>query len=101
MAIEAKIVTKNSVKTINLPDDPSDRDLMDALNCEGDLVHRADIGNWEVWKGTDSSDRTLVIGTSPYIGQLPKQRKTCTLNEIQAQNLVSSVDQLLADLASK
>ena len=100
MTIEAKIVSNDLVHTVSLPDDPSDQDLLNALNSGGDLVHLADIGDWEVWRGSDSGHRTLVIGTSPYTGQFPKQRKSCTFSEIQVQNLVRSVDQLLADLSS-
>lgn len=101
MMIKAKIVSDRSVATVDLRDDPSDKDLLDALGSRGDIVHRATVGDWDVLRGSDVGGRTLVIGNSPYLGEAPKTRKSCTLSDDQSQNLVKTIEDLLASMASK
>jgi hypothetical protein len=91
MSIDAKrIDAAGDVITIQLPDDPSDVDLIKVLGGKGDLVTRGWIKEWEVL--TADGTTTLVVGRPPPISSAPKRRTSCNLTDSQVMKLVKLVN---------
>lgn len=93
MPINAKIVdAAGEVKTIKLPDNPSDEDLIRALGAKGYLVaHRAWAGGYEVLGTIDGNGATLIVGLPPHMNGPPTLRTSCNLTDDQAKGLVKLV----------
>ncbi|WP_104822844.1 hypothetical protein [Rhizobium sp. NXC24] len=92
MPIEAKIVDgAKNVKTVTLPDDPSDREMIDAIGGGPgvDIHHLSQSGDYEVLRLTGGVDK-LVIGKAPQISAPVKKRITCTISDAHAVNLAAS-----------
>ena len=95
MSIDAKrIDAAGIVSTIQLPDDPSDAQLSDALGGVGSLVTHCQIGGLDVLTTRAVGSSTLVVGQPPYVGATPARRRSCILTDVQATNLVKLVNEI-------
>jgi hypothetical protein len=93
MTIEAKLISAaGTVSTVQLPDDPSDAELMSAIGVSGDFATLGVIRGWEVFGGADTARPFLVIGKAPDNVGRPQGRATCTLKDGQASLIASLVE---------
>lgn len=99
--IKAKLVSNQSVTTIDLSDDPSDQELLDALGSEGGLVSCAIVRDWEALRGSDTGVRTLVVGSAPSHGNTHPVRKSCDLTDKEASELVRGIETILPGMKPK
>jgi hypothetical protein len=94
--IEAKSVNQNGhVTTVQLPDDPSDSDLIKALGGGDNCVSLAQVGDWEVLRVSGQTNPTLVVGAAPPMSAETKRRKTCPLADSKIIALVRFLDDWL------
>ncbi|MDP2079509.1 hypothetical protein [Pseudotabrizicola sp.] len=89
--INAKLFSEQTITTVALPDDPTDKQILDALESSGELVLLGERSGWEVYCGSDLPQNQIVIGSSPFLGDFPKRRVDCTLNDEQVLNLLNEV----------
>jgi hypothetical protein len=90
VTISAKIFENTSeprTVTVNLPDDPSERAILDSMGSSGSLIHVVSVGCYEVWRGSDV-EKYIVIGASPCLLNSPKKRKSCDLSDKDVKKLV-------------
>lgn len=99
MAISAHLIEKGKFKaTITLSDDPSEPELIKALNGsknETAAYEYGRVGAWEVLYVPSQPDLKLVVGAAPFISDSVKKRTNCTLTSDQAEKLVKGVEWML------
>jgi hypothetical protein len=89
MPINAKqIDITGAVTTIELRDDPSDEDLIAALDGQGGLATRGWLEGREVLTTTMNGTDAFVVGQPPSIDAASKLRKSRTLEDAQVTNIV-------------
>ncbi|QCL96084.1 hypothetical protein [Agrobacterium tumefaciens] len=99
MAISAHLIKKGKFNaTVTLSDDPSEPELIKALNGNKNdtaAYEYGRVGPWEVLYVPSQPDLKLVIGAAPFISDSVKKRTNCTLTSDQAEKLVKGVEWML------
>ena len=78
--VAKKVCSNGSVKDVELDCDPTDKQLVDELGGQGDLVKVGEVGQWDILTTTESEDY-LIVGPPPNISDRRKKRETCTLDD--------------------
>ncbi len=91
MAIQAKRIDPDgNVTTIDLDDNPSDMQIVEALGGtdDGDLLYRGTVDGWEVHAlFTDMNGDFLIIGEAPDSEENYLGRASCNLTDDQVRDI--------------